>query len=269
MIETAPLRELVERWIADEFEHREDAFHRLAATSGLTADAWRRRLSDDPGRGWWSFAAIDEADADELLTAMGRPDLVVAGAAGPRVSAKVRLPGESRRIKRLSRAALLTREQVFAVHKLHIDGGLSMREIARRGWQRWGYASERSCLNSIIDLLDSFGLRRRDRIEATILASTTHGRGSRANKAAYKRWHRRAFGAWPSDTRGGGKVHKRPGEQVGRHCAGVRQNYPGRGQPCRRYALHDSDFCFNHDPRNVEPLRAHLAAARELLPKAA
>lgn len=117
------------------------------------------------------------------------------------ITNKVRIPGERGRIKRHSRAALITREQVFAAHKLHVEGGLSLREIARRGWEHWGYASPKSCLNALCDLMASYGLPRRDRIEATVLASTTHGRGARKDKAAYKRWHRAAFGPWPSDAR--------------------------------------------------------------------
>lgn len=259
MILVAAIRPIVESWVR-EFDSPQVAYERLSTNSSITADGWRKRLSDTvykEGRGWWSLEEIDDADADELLTAMGMQHLLAnlsAPLPGEKISAKVRLPGERRRIKRLSKAALLTREQIFAVHKLHIDGGLSMREIARRGWDKWGYASQKSCLNSLCDLLDSYGLARRDRIEATIRASTTHGRASRANKAEYKRWHRRAYGFWPSD--------RRPNQAPRPVCAGVRTQYPRKGAPCTRPALLDSEFCQGHDPRRSEVNNARLALAR-------
>jgi hypothetical protein len=100
---------------------------------------------------------------------------------------------------RYRKDAKLTRAQVIAAHKLHIDGGLSIRELGRRLWQPYGYASARSCANSLSDLFKTLGLPARDRVAATVAASTTHGRGARRDKAAYKRWHRSEFGPWPSD----------------------------------------------------------------------
>lgn len=258
MIPVSEFRPIVDAWVA-EFDAPEDAYQRLATTSGLTADAWRKRLYSNGL--WWTFVELDDQDVDDFLTAANithlwyEPPLLRHRPAAGHVSAKVRLPGERRRIKRLSKSARLTREQVFAVHKLHIDGGLSMREIARRGYEQWGYASEKSCLSSLCDLLASYGLERRDRIEATIAASTTHGHGARNNKAAYKRWHRRAFGFWKSD--------KRPGEQPRPTCAGIRRNYPRKGERCQRPALLDSVFCVAHDPRREDHRQAQLAAMRE------
>jgi hypothetical protein len=214
VVPVAVFRPIAERWV-NEQESPEAAYHALAAATGLKADSWRKRFSETTykGRtgtelpyGWWSQVALDERDVDAFLTAADLPHAwyeapldAYRPARLEHISAKVRLPGERGRIKRHSRAALLTRDQVYAVHKLHIDGGMSMREIARQGYEQWGYASAKSCLNSVCDLLDSYGLKRRDRIEATIKASTTHGRGARADKAAYKRWHRKAFGPWASD----------------------------------------------------------------------
>lgn len=100
---------------------------------------------------------------------------------------------------RLRTDAKLTRAQIVAAHRLHIEAGLSIRELGRRLYERYGYASPRSCANSLSDLFATVGLSARDRVEATRLASTTHGKGARADKAAYKRWHRAEFGPWPSD----------------------------------------------------------------------
>ncbi len=99
--------------------------------------------------------------------------------------------------------AKLTRDQAVVLHRIHIEGGLSIREIARQVWERYGYANAHSCANSLCDLFKRLHRPARDRVEATRIASTTHGRGARAEKAAYKRWHRETFGPWPSD--GGAK----------------------------------------------------------------
>lgn len=111
-------------------------------------------------------------------------------------------PGSHAKVRgrRWQKNAKLTEAQVRALHTIHITRGMSMRELARQGWRQWGYASEKSCLVSVCALMDSLGLERRDRVEATVAASTTHGMKSRGN-AAYKRWHRETFGPWPSDLR--------------------------------------------------------------------
>lgn len=95
--------------------------------------------------------------------------------------------------------AKLSKAQVRAAHRLHIEGGVSIRELGRLLYERHGYASPQSCANSLSDLFRRYGLQARDRIEATRAASRKHGRGARAEKAAYKRWHRAEFGPWPSD----------------------------------------------------------------------
>lgn len=94
VVPVAALRPLVERWIAM-FDTPEDAYQALEAASRFTADAWRKRLTDKVDtfharkrgragqlweydyerRGWWSYEALDVADVDELLTAMGATEL--------------------------------------------------------------------------------------------------------------------------------------------------------------------------------------------------
>lgn len=100
---------------------------------------------------------------------------------------------------RLRKDAKLTRAQIVAAHRLHTEDGISIRELGRQMWERFGYSSPRSCANSLSDLFATVGLPARDRIDATVKASTTHGRGGRADKAAYKRWYRETFGPWPGD----------------------------------------------------------------------
>lgn len=66
MIPVSEFRPIAEAWVG-EFDAPEDAYQRLAAASGLTADAWRKRLYS--GGLWWTFHELDEHDVDEFLTA--------------------------------------------------------------------------------------------------------------------------------------------------------------------------------------------------------
>lgn len=93
--------------------------------------------------------------------------------------------------------AKLTAAQVRAAHRVHIEAGVSIRELGRLMWERFGYASPQSCSNCLSDLFKRAGLKARDRVDATVKASTKHGRGARNNKAAYKRWHRATSGRGP------------------------------------------------------------------------
>jgi hypothetical protein len=34
-------------------------------------------------------------------------------------------------------------------------------------------------------------------------------------------------------------------------CKGVKVTSPGKGRPCRRRALADSEYCYSHDPRRA------------------
>ena len=50
--------------------------------TGLNVDTWRKRLSGaEDERSWWRYDAIDDADADALLTAIGQPELLAELAA--------------------------------------------------------------------------------------------------------------------------------------------------------------------------------------------
>jgi hypothetical protein len=132
---------------------------------------------------------------DRLLLALDRPDAFDALApVAPRIGRAGYFWPSPHPLRRL------TPEQVAAAHVLHL-GGMSIRELGRQLYERNGYASAKSCSMALCDAFKRAGLHRRDRIEATVIASTTHGRGSRSDKAAYKRWHRETYGAWPSDSK--------------------------------------------------------------------
>lgn len=152
--------------------------------------------------------------------------------------------------RRPGQGCRLTDDQLRVLHAAHVTHERSIRDLAAQVWERAGYASLKACLEGIRNGWRRLGLEYRGRVEATRLASTTHGLtvgGSRASEEfrALRRAQRRASG----------EVH-------GRRCEGVRTQYPRKGQPCSRSALVDSVFCFQHDPRNREEIARHLEEAR-------
>lgn len=88
--------------------------------------------------------------------------------------------------------ARLSEKQLRQLHLLHLREGLSVRELARRGWRSWGYASEQTALNSILDRWKRLGLAARPKGEATARANVARSKrlpGESVN--AYKRRKRR------------------------------------------------------------------------------
>lgn len=95
----------------------------------------------------------------------------------------------------------------------------------------------------------------RDRIEATRLASTTHGRGARdRDEQAYRRFIR--------DLRGWNSLQG-PGRPT---CRGVKTQPPRKGSPCTRHAMEGSDYCYQHDPALADQREGHLVEMRSRQP---
>lgn len=67
--------------------------------------------------------------------------------------------------------------------------GESLRSIARLNWRQWGYASAKSALEGLRAALRTIDAPVRDRIDATILASTMHGKSRRAARLPGHRDH--------------------------------------------------------------------------------
>lgn len=161
-----------------------------------------------------------------------------------------------RRGKPVGKYRRMTDAQVRAAHVLYEQKGLSFRQLGRLLYQRFGYASEKACAVAINQACLTLGLPTRDRIAATVAASTTHGLASREMRASRDplyREHRRRM------RRARGEVLDRP------LCAGVRTQYPRKGEPCSNRAQANSPFCVGHDPERRAEVAARLAAARELL----
>lgn len=139
----------------------------------------------------------------------------------------------------------LTDAQIRAVHRLY-DQGLSLRACAKRIHPRTRYASVRSCANALHDHFVRLDLPRRDRIAATVAASTVHGLAPRS-------------GADPGHRR---RMKIARGEIADQPCAGVKLTYPDKGRPCLRPALTGSDYCIGHDPARRAEVLGKLEQAR-------
>jgi hypothetical protein len=141
----------------------------------------------------------------------------------------------------------LTDDELRALNRLHLEGGLSIRELGRRIWERKGYASAASAGSSISYGFRRMGLASRDRVEATVKVSLKHGKARRGQaRTEYRKELRRKTG----------ELLDRP------RCAGKKLNPPRAGEPCQLVALADSKFCFQHDPRFDVSRRKQLKAMR-------
>lgn len=160
--------------------------------------------------------------------------------------------------RRRSVPAKLTDQQLKAAHRLHDLGGLSIRELGRRGWQAWGYSSPRSAAMALSTGFARLRLPARDRIQAATGASLAHGNATRAKRDASHPDH-------PDYLEHRKALRRASGEVRGVRCAATRTQYPRKGAPCGRWALADSGHCRNHDPRYAETVAADLAAARAKL----
>ncbi len=148
--------------------------------------------------------------------------------------------------KPMGKYRLLSDDQVRAAHKLYVDRQLSLRALGALLYERFGYASAKSCSMGLHTAFIGLGLPRRDRIEATVLASLKHGKSRRAERSTPESLaHRRAL-----------RKDRQP------QCAGVKASYPDKGRPCQRPALAGSKFCIGHDPERAEQREAILRDAR-------
>lgn len=164
------------------------------------------------------------------------------------LAAKPRRPGRP-----AGKYGYLTDAQVRACHALY-EQGLSVRQVAERIHPHTRYRSVRSCAEALHKHFRRLGLPLRERIEATVMASTKHG-------MAPKHGPRPGYGTYRRRVLAG-----RPDQPL---CKGVRTQYPRRGQPCRRPAMYGSDYCVSHDPAREAERLAQTAAMRSRLGRAA
>lgn len=209
------------------------------------------------GEAYDDLAALDPDDempvkrVDVLLTRAD--DTETLATLYPETGPTVRRRGGGKPVGKYRR---MTDDQVRAAHVIYEQQGLSLRALGALIYERFGYSSPKACGVALGTAFMSLGLPRRDRVEATIAAHLVHGNARRSMKAsgdpAYLA-HRRA------QRRASGEVLDRP------LCAGVRQQYPRKGEPCQVRAQADSPFCAAHDPDRTAERDANLADARAKL----
>lgn len=120
----------------------------------------------------------------------------------------------------------------------------SIRGVAAEVWQQMGYASINSCANSLHEAWHARGWP----MFSKSYANTIHGKSRRDHK---DQAHRHAL-----------RVAR--GEIRGVKCAGVRKQYPRKGEPCSLYALTGSSYCRHHDPAREHERHTHLARIRAI-----
>lgn len=240
-------RTVVERWIA-EFDSAEVAYQALAAAGPLKADAWRFRLSDGTktskgvvSRGWFTYQELPESDVDEFLSLADLNhvwwsefcDLMPTVG---KLKAKPKKRGVPHRVPD---------DDLRKMHRLHVGTErLSLNQIAKQTWERYGYASRVSCATSISNGWRRLGLRARDRIEMTVAVSTVNGLSPRDWQTRKER--RLAAGL----------------TQYGR------QREPACARDgCKETSMHDAEWCHVHHPDRQDAAMARLAEMRSRSPR--
>lgn len=132
------------------------------------------------------------------------------------------------------------------------EQGFSARRLARELHAVLGYKSYHSAEVAIGQAFRRFGLPVRERIEATVLASTSSGLSPRDRRERTRR--RQKAGLVASGLRA--MQPRQP------RCAAVRANHPRKGERCRNPAIIGSEFCQAHDPGREAARLEHLAAMR-------
>lgn len=147
-----------------------------------------------------------------------------------------------------------TDDQLRVLHRLHVEQGASINQLAKRVAERVGYASHHSAAQAISAGWKRLGLKARDRIEQVRKSCTVHGQAPKHRTAEQERAYRRFL----MEQRGW-RAQQGPGRP---QCAGVKANSPGAGRRCGRPAMTDSEFCLQHDPLRALEVQAHLARSR-------
>lgn len=131
----------------------------------------------------------------------------------------------------------LTEKQLRKAHTAHRNGA-SLHSIAKTMHPASRYSSPTTLAQALSTEWHRRGWYVRDRLEATVKASTTHGRarrGKHRDQEYIRELRRRA-----------GTLHDRP------RCAATNV----RGEPCQRRALLESDHCYTHShPGHLDEIR--------------
>ncbi len=145
-------------------------------------------------------------------------------------------------------------EELLAEARRMYASGLSLRQVAAELHSRTGYKTVASCAEALYGHFKRRGWKLRPQREVTAARNYKHGRKPRTQTREQQNAYRR----WLAEQRGWQAVQG-PGRPL---CKGVKQNPPGKGRPCRRHALADSEYCYSHDPRRALERRAATARMR-------
>ena len=150
------------------------------------------------------------------------------------------------------KSRLITDLQLRALYQLY-EQGWSLNQIAGQVHARLGYKTANSCAVMLSEHFRAAGYELRDRIAATVLASTKNGLSPRDWKE--RRARRLAAGLTLK-----GK-ERRP-----RCAAQTTGTSHRRRRRCSRPALLGSEFCWSHDPDRAAEREAQVAAMRARSP---
>ena len=135
--------------------------------------------------------------------------------------------------------ARVTEEPLAEARGLYVSG-LSLRPVAAEVHPRTRYKTVASCAEALYGHFKRRGWKLRPQREVAAARNYKHGRKPRQQT----REEQNAYRRWLAGQRGWQAVQG-PGRPP---CKGVKQNQPGKGRPCRRHALADSEYCYAHDP---------------------
>jgi hypothetical protein len=147
----------------------------------------------------------------------------------------------------------ITEELLTEARRLYASG-LILRQVAAELQPRTGYKTVASCAEALYGHFKRRGWKLRPQPEVTAARNYKHGRKPRKQTREQPNAYRR----WLAEQRGW-QAEQGPGRPV---CKGVKQNPPGKGRPCRRHALADSEYCYSHDPRRALERLAATARMR-------
>lgn len=191
------------------------------------------------------IAAADDVELEpEAYCAQCRDDVIPLDGSCPWCDGPVgqRKP---RSIPRRGQGRRLSDAQVRAAHRLHWEEGLSLRELGRRLYRQAGYSSAKSCAGALSNAFAGMALPARDRIDATVVASTSHGLSPRVPRTLGEREAKLA--------------HRRTLAQAGREpCSAV----TGHGFPCQNFCPSGMRTCRFHSPEGLATAAESLRRAR-------
>lgn len=188
------------------------AFGWIVLAGAARAVAWGRRMTTSLMQAWCPTCA---------QMALPDPAGRCVWCDTPTLAARPRRAGRP-----AGKWGYLSDAQVRACYAFY-EQGRPVLAIARQIHERTRYANCHSCSRALYLAFRRLGLPCRERIEACVAASRVHGlapkHGPRPGYGAYKR---RVLGGQPDQPR----------------CAGVKTQYPRRGEPCQHPAMMGSEL---------------------------